>query len=489
MLFTSLSYAVFLAAVFILYWAVPHRFRWSLLLASSLYFYTTFGLKFVLVLATTTAVTYLCAILLERSRDVRHKRLWLACAVVLCAGLLLFFKYFVFISESVSALLSVFTIQMDPLMLKLAAPVGISFYTFKSISYIADVYKGRMPAERHFGVFATYISFFAEIQSGPIDRGTNLIPQLKTEKHFDYSQATYGLKLIALGLFKKMIISDNLGAIVDSVFGDVTSYSGFSLLVAAVFYSFQIYTNFSGYSDIAIGSAKLMGIDLTTNFNAPYLSASVKEFWSRWHITLSTWLRDYIYIPLGGNRRGALRKSLNIIITFLVSGLWHGANWTFIIWGGLHGTAQVLENTIQNKITPHAARDGAAEKPRMAAFKRLLSICVVFVFATIAWVFFRANSVHDALYVLRHLVDGVTSPVAYLKDAWAALGFDYRSFFISAFCIAATVAYDCLLRKGDPLVMLKKLPLFARWAIYYAVIIIFFLLLPAKASGFIYFEF
>lgn len=334
MLFNSWSFAIFLPIVFVLYWILPHKFRWILLLASSYYFYMSWNVKYVLLIFITSIISYMAALLIEWEERLLIKKWILGGTLFFCLGILFFFKYFDFISYNMIELLNVFSIQLHPITLKLLLPVGISFYTFQTLSYVIDVYKGDVAAERHFGKYAAFISFFPQLVAGPIERAENLLPQIKQKKQFNFDQVLFGLKLIIWGLFKKMVVADNFAIYVDRVYENIFQFQGFSLTLATFFFSIQIYCDFSGYSDIARGAAKLMGIELMENFRSPYFSASIKEFWSRWHISLSTWFRDYIYIPLGGNRVSKVRHYLNLLITFLVSGFWHGANWTFIAWGG-----------------------------------------------------------------------------------------------------------------------------------------------------------
>lgn len=334
MLFNSFAFAVFLPIVFVIYWALPHKFRWVLVLAASYYFYASWNAKYIFLILFTTVISYIAARLLEVANSRKKKRGILIGTVFLCLGILFFFKYFNFFIESVTAFLSLFSIQVSPVLLDILLPVGISFYTFQTLSYVIDVYKGNAPAEHHFGYYAAYISFFPQLVAGPIERTGNLLPQIKEEHKFDYYQATYGLKLMAWGYFKKVVIADTLSQYVSIVYDSPLEFHGFALILASVFFSIQIYCDFSGYSDIAVGTARLLGINLMTNFKSPYFSQSVKEFWSRWHISLSTWFRDYVYIPMGGNRVGKAHYIFNLLTTFLVSGLWHGANWTFLLWGG-----------------------------------------------------------------------------------------------------------------------------------------------------------
>ena len=348
MLFNSFQYPVFFTIVFIIYWNLEHKFRWPMLLIASYYFYMSWNAKYVALILFTTAVSYAAALLIERAESVRFKKAVLSVSALLCLGVLFVFKYFNFFFETLNAVFARFAIPLHVSTLNLLLPVGISFYTFQTLSYVIDVYRGNCRAERHFGIYATFVSFFPQLVAGPVERASNLLPQIKESRTFDYDQAVYGLKLMAWGYFKKLAIADVVAIYVDKAYENLASCTGFDLAAAVFFFTLQIYCDFSGYSDIAIGTAKLMGIDLMKNFDSPYFSCSVREFWRRWHISLSTWFRDYVYIPLGGSRCSKLRNYVNLLLTFLVSGLWHGANWTFVFWGGLHGVAQILENVAKS---------------------------------------------------------------------------------------------------------------------------------------------
>lgn len=328
MLFNSMAYAIFLPLVFIIYWCIPSKYRWILLLGASYYFYMSWNPKYVVIIAFTTVVSYLCALALEKVSSQPLRKIIMFIALTLCLGVLFIFKYYNFTLNTICHFIS-----FEPKYLDFLLPVGISFYTFQTLSYVIDVYRKEIKAEKHFGIYATFVSFFPQLVAGPIERSGNLLPQIKKKHVFDIEKARYGIWLIVWGVFKKVIVADNLAVFVDQVYGDVYSYSGFSLVLATLFFTFQIYCDFSGYSDIARGSANLFGIELMENFKSPYFSESVKDFWSRWHISLSSWFRDYLYIPMGGNRVGTIRNCFNVLVTFLVSGLWHGASWNFVIWG------------------------------------------------------------------------------------------------------------------------------------------------------------
>lgn len=387
MLFNSIQYAIFLPVVFAVYWLLPHKFRWPLLLAASYYFYMSWNPKYVVLILFTTVVSYAAALLIERCQTKRRKRAVLTLALIVCLGVLFVFKYFNFFFAALESAFRLLAIPVHPITLQLILPVGISFYTFQTLSYVVDVYRGGA-AERNFGVYATFVSFFPQLVAGPIERSENLLPQIRARHIFDYDQAMLGAKLIVVGLFKKLLIADAAAGYVDRVFANVYSYTGFPLVLAAFFFALQIYGDFSGYSDIAIGTAKLFGIDLMTNFRSPYFSASVKEFWSRWHISLSTWFKDYVYIPLGGNRCAKPRKYFNLLVTFLASGLWHGANWTYIAWGAIHGAAQIAEDLLKGVLKPL----------RENKIGHWVAVFLVFVFCNVTWIFFRAASIQDALY-------------------------------------------------------------------------------------------
>ena len=480
MLFNSFAFAVFLSIVFILYWVLPHKIRWILMLAASYYFYMSWNAKYVFLILFTTIISYAAAILLEKTERLRNKKIILIGTAVACLGVLFFFKYFNFVSESVTAVFRLFAIQMNPVLLNLLLPVGISFYTFQTLSYVIDVYKGDVKAEHHFGYYAAFISFFPQLVAGPIERTNNLLPQIKAEHKFDYDQATYGLKLMAWGYFKKIVIADTLSQFVSKVYDAPQGFSGFALVLATVFFTLQIYCDFSGYSDIAIGTAKLLGINLMTNFKSPYFSQSIKEFWSRWHISLSTWFRDYVYIPLGGSRVGKIRHAVNLLITFLVSGLWHGANWTFVIWGGIHGLGQVIENAIvpKNKLK---------EKSKGCAW--IIRVLFVFAFASFAWIFFVSNSLGDAGYVIKHAFDGITTPVAYLKNGFVDIGLGKTRLLVVLFEVFLLGIYDYISLKYDCINEISKKPVLVRYFVYLSILFIILCFKASVQAEFVYFQF
>ncbi len=479
MLFNSFSYAIFLPIVFILYWLLPHKYRWLLLFIASYYFYMSWNIKYVVLILFTTFVSYLSAILVEQQDTKKKKKFILTVTALLCLGVLFFFKYFNFVSESIVSVLSLFSIKLHPLTLKLLLPVGISFYTFQTLSYVIDVYRGDIKAEKHFGYYATFIAFFPQLVAGPIERTSNLLPQIKAKHEFDYNKATYGLKLMAWGFFKKMVIADGLSTYVSAIYDALFKFKGFSLLLATLFFAIQIYCDFSGYSDIAIGSAKLLGIDLMTNFKSPYFSQSIKEFWSRWHISLSTWFKDYIYIPLGGNRVSKLRCSFNLIVTFLASGLWHGANWTYVIWGGIHGLGQAIENLLLPK-----------GKLKSKGFIKFIRIVLVFIFVSFTWIFFVSNTLADANYVLTNWYKGIGFLSSYISNGFVDMGLGGTNFLFLIPSLLLLGVYDYFSVNNDVISCVSNKSLIVRWIIYVLFIVWLIISLPySNLNEFIYFQF
>jgi alginate O-acetyltransferase complex protein AlgI len=403
MLFNSLEFALFFVVVTAAYFLLPHKFRWSMLLIASCGFYMAFVPVYILILALTIVVDYAAAIWMEEARGPKRKILLIgsiACTVLILAV----FKYFNFLNGNLAALAHAIGWNYSIPALSILLPIGLSFHTFQSMSYVIEVYFGRQKAERHFGIYSLYVMFYPQLVAGPIERPQNLLHQFREPHRFDALRVTEGLRMMFWGLFKKVVIADRLAQVVNTVYERPHEYSAFFLALATVFFAFQIYCDFSGYSDIAIGAAKVMGFNLMKNFDRPYRSRSVAEFWSRWHISLSTWFRDYLYIPLGGNRAGVARWYFNLFMVFMVSGLWHGANWTFVIWGALHGCYIVSALLTRGFRERAAAALGLARVPALHA---ALQICVTFLCVCVGWVFFRAASVSDAWYVLSHSVAGL----------------------------------------------------------------------------------
>lgn len=427
--------------------------------------------KYIFLIVFTTVITYFCALLIERTTNDHSRKLILYISIFSCLGILFLFKYFDFFNHTILTLLHTFSLELHTATLNLLLPVGISFYTFQTMSYVIDVYKQDIPAEHHLGKYAAFISFFPQLIAGPIERARNLLPQLHKQCVFDYYSATYGLKLMAWGYFKKMVIADNVSPYVQLVFDNPKHFQGFSLVIAVFLFSLQIYCDFSGYSDIAIGVSKLLGIDLMTNFHSPYFSRTLKEFWSRWHISLSTWFKDYVYIPLGGNHCSNLRKYFNLFITFLCSGLWHGANWTYVIWGGIHGTARVIEDILTCRKHPAKGK------------------CFVYAFCCFAWIFFVSDSISDAWYVATHLFIGISNCETYFYNGIMSINLISFHNLIVGFCILILFAYDAINLRRDSIELLTKQPIVIRYTIYFLLLFLIIYFKSSTPAEFVYFQF
>lgn len=408
MLFNSFQFLVFFPVVTTLYFLLPHRFRWGLLLAASCYFYMAFIPQFILILFITITVDYFAGIGLESTQG--NKKKWILLASILAnVGMLGFFKYFNFANENIAAFANFIGWNYPIENLSIILPIGLSFHTFQSLSYTIEVYRGHQKAERHYGYLALYVLFYPQLVAGPIERPQNILHQLHEEHRLEYQRVADGLKWMAWGMFKKVVIADRMALFVNPIYDSPTSHEGPALVFATLAFAIQIYCDFSGYSDIALGSAQVMGIKLMKNFQHPYFARSISEFWRRWHISLSTWFRDYVYIPLGGNRSGARRTAINLFITFLLSGLWHGASWTFVIWGALHGIYIILNHWIEPRWTRF--RDSGFAK-RFPSLHNGLSLLSTFGLVCFAWIFFRASTLPDAFYIVTHLFSGWTTFVS-----------------------------------------------------------------------------
>lgn len=446
MLFNSQLFAVFLTAVFLLYYILPARFRWVFLLLASYGFYMNLHAAYGLLLFFSTLLTFLLALRLEKAPDQKKKRLCLTGGILPLLAILLVFKLGAPVIDRINALIDAGRLSLHPLTLRILLPAGVSFYFFQSMGYLIDVYKGKVRAERHFGHYALFISFFPQLLAGPIGRADSLLPQLKAERRFDYESASYGLKLMAWGYFKKLVIADTFAVTVNQVYDNCRSYVGLVFIITTVMYAIQIYCDFSGYSDIAIGCARLFGVELTTNFKSPYLSFSIREFWSRWHISLSTWFRDYVYIPLGGSRAGRIRHCLNLFITFLVSGFWHGSALTFLAWGAIHGLLQIIETFLYPK------RKAGAPARKKHWWQLPLTFCLV----CLAWIFFRANSIQDALWILSRLFWDIGRPLNYLKTAAICLDLSYPAMAGMALSALVLLIYDSISLKQDVIGLVSR---------------------------------
>ncbi|MDB5251209.1 MAG: putative rane protein involved in D-alanine export [Flaviaesturariibacter sp.] len=397
MLFNSIEFLLFFLIVIPLYFLLPHRLRWGMLLIASSIFYMYFKPVYILILLVTILIDYFAGIAIERTEAQKPRKLLLVLSLISNIGILFFFKYFNFISENLGGLLSLSGREVHLPVLNMLLPIGLSFHTFQAMSYTIEVYRGKQKAEKHLGYYALYVLYFPQLVAGPIERPQNILHQLREDHKFDYARFIDGLQLMLWGLFKKMVIADRLSVFVDTVYNNPHNFSGLPVILATVFFAFQIYCDFSGYTDVARGVSRIMGIELMVNFRRPYLSQSVSEFWRRWHISLSTWFRDYLYIPLGGSRGSSLFKMRNTLIVFGISGLWHGANWTYIFWGLLNGAFIIGETMLRrDKLDAYAAGTHSFGQTIRLYFNQL----VCFILICFTWVFFRANSMGDAMHVI-----------------------------------------------------------------------------------------
>ncbi|MBI3272797.1 MAG: MBOAT family protein [Planctomycetes bacterium] len=487
MLFNSLHFLLFYPVAVALYFAAPRRLRQYLLLAASWYFYAAWEPAYLLLLVLSTWVDWRVGLSIERTEAPARRRAFLLLSLVSNLGLLFFFKYYNFANDSLRAVLEHFSLP-DPLPRSdFLLPVGISFYIFQSLSYTIDVYRGALPAEPRFHTFALYVAFFPQLVAGPIERATNLLPQFAETHEFEYARAASGLRLMAWGLFKKVVIADRLALFVNPVYDDPGAWPGLTLVLATLFFGFQIYCDFSGYSDMAVGAARVMGFRIMENFRRPYFAASVADFWRRWHISLSTWFRDYLFLPLGGSRVPSGRRYANLLAVFVVSGLWHGAKWTFLAWGAIHGLCLVGLLATQAVRARVAAALGLGRLPRLALG---LSVACTYGVVNLAWVFFRADTLSDALRVLGGLGagwGGLLSPGALRAALLPEIG--WRSLFLSLGSIALLLVVETFEQRTSPGEWVARAPGWVRWAGYYALVGSVLVLGVFHGTPFIYFQF
>ena len=488
MLFNSLQFVVFFPIVIILYFIIPHNKRWIILLIASYYFYMCWKVDYIILIMISTLMDYVCSNKMSKINEKPKRKKWLLISIFSNLGILFGFKYFNFFSQNIQTLFDNYNIFFEMPFFNVLLPVGISFYTFQTLSYTIDVYNNKTTAQKHLGVFAVYVSFFPQLVAGPIERSNHLLPQFFKKHDFNYLRVKAGFQKMLWGFFKKIVIADNLAILVDGVYNNVDNYSGLTLIVATIFFTFQIYCDFSGYSDIAIGTAKVMGFELRENFKRPYFSKSIREFWQRWHITLSTWFRDYVYIPLGGNRTVKWKWYYNLIITFLVSGLWHGANWTFVIWGALHGSFLIFAIIFaqpKEKINQFI-------KNRNIFLNKIFDVSITFILVAFAWIFFRSNNINDAIYVISNLNFNVTELLNLdeLSMQFRGLGLFKEDIIKCMFLILMLCLYSTYERSEDVWKKLQKKPRWIRWSIYYILVYgILFVAPHSNVNNFIYFQF
>ena len=452
MLFNTIDFLIFLPIVLVIYYIIPEKYRHIWLLISSYYFYMCWNVKYALLILTSTVITYFSGILLKKAEETaadievvrRQKQLIIAISFISNLGILFYFKYINFALDIVTRLLSKAHISVNTPVFDVILPVGISFYTFQALSYSVDVYRGEVEPEKNFLRYALFVSFFPQLVAGPIERSKNLLAQLRKPRKFDFGYAFDGILLMLWGFFLKIVLADRIAIFVDTVYGDCEHYQGIYLIVATVLFAVQIYCDFSGYSSIAMGTAKLLGIELMDNFNAPYLSTSVADFWRRWHISLTSWFKDYLYIPLGGSKKGSLRKYFNKMIVFMLSGLWHGAQLTFVVWGAINGLYQVIGEIlipIREKVS-----DALGVNRDSEGFCVLRAI-VTFTMIDFTWIFFRADSLGRAIYIIKSILN--TENIWSLFDgSLYNCGLDEKNFRFMLIAVIVLLVADFLKRKG-----------------------------------------
>ena len=472
MVFNSIEFIIFLPVVVLLFYLLPQKVRWLMLLAASCVFYMWFVPKYILILLVTIVIDYSAGLLMERHADApRKKKLYFVISIVSTLTVLVIFKYLGFLTENLDRLCASLGMETH-LVTHIILPIGLSFHTFQSMSYVIEVYRGNQKAERHFGYYSLYVMFFPQLVTGPIERPGNLLRQLHEHKEFRYENISNGMRLIIFGFFTKMVVADHLGTYVDAVYADPDAFNSWSVMLAMVFYSFQIYCDFFGYSTIALGCAKLMGFDITDNFCTPYLSKSIAEFWHRWHISLSTWFRDYVYFPLGGSRVKYGKWVFNILVVFVLSGIWHGAAWTFLLWGLAHGLLHIVEKTLRNRIS---FKEPKAKWLKVAV--DVLCIAKTFVLVTLFWVLFRATDFANlkAVFTAATTHFGNGESLAVNSATWLYLGL-----FILSDLLLFNTRFDhwC-----------EHKPLALRWLVYGLLVFMIIACSSVNNFPFIYFQF
>lgn len=493
MLFNSIDFLIFFPIVLLVYFVIPRKTRYIWLLIASYYFYMSLSPQYLILLVILTLVTYFTGIFMEKGSPGAKKCCMIACLIV-SLGILAVFKYSGFVMDSLNGILSSLHLQPMENTFHPVLPVGISFYTFQAVGYMLDVYRGNSRAERNVVKYALFVSFFPNILSGPIERGKNMLPQienLKNLKLWDYDRITSGAVLMLWGYFQKMVIVDRVALLVNEVYDNYRMHGAIAVITATLFFSVQVYCDFAGYSNLAVGAAKLMGIELMRNFETPYFSRSVGEFWRRWHISLSTWFRDYLYIPLGGNRCSKARHYLNLMVVFLVSGLWHGASWGYVVWGALHGAYQIIG--IQTKQLRRRIADRLQFRQESFSYK-LMQTGMTFVLVGFAWIFFRAENVRQAGGMISRLFTR-WDPWTLFDESIYTWGLDRKEFWIAIFVIAVLLVVDLVrrVRQQDVIQLLSAQCIWFRWGLY--LLLLFAILIWGQYGPeydpqvFLYFEF
>lgn len=492
MVFNSLHFIIYFIIVTSLYFVLPHNKRWFLLLLSSCYFYMAFVPIYILILAFTIVIDYIAGRMIENAEGKRRK-MFLIFSLIANIGVLSVFKYYNFINLNFSALLNDIGWNNPLPNLSILLPIGLSFHTFQAMSYTIEVYRGHQKAEKHFGIYSLYVMFYPQLVAGPIERPQNLLHQFREKHNFDYQRIVDGLKLMLWGFFKKVVIADRLAIAVNQIYSNPQDYQGIHFILVTFFFTIQVYCDFSAYSDIAIGAAKVMGISLMKNFRRPFFASSIAELWQRWHISLTSWFKDYVYIPLGGNRVSKYRWYLNLFIVFLISGLWHGANWTYIAFGAFHGfylTFAIITSSFRNKISDMF---GFNKFTRLTKIRKIIITFSLFAFSLCL---FRSKDFAEFYYISTHFFDGMGTFLmnlgnsSYWRSLFSAFGMPESELYIAFATIIILFIVEFFQEKNNILEIIKSKPLIVRWSLYYA-IIIGILFFGAYNSGqqFIYFQF
>lgn len=490
MLFNSLQFLIFFPIVTLVYFAIPHKIRYLWLLGASYYFYMCWNPEYAFLMLASTVVTYLSGIFIDKGKTEISRKITVGVSFCINLAILFYFKYFYFTVDNINAVrqmlnLSALTPKFDVIL-----PVGISFYTFQALSYTVDVYRKELRPEKNFLKYALFVSFFPQLVAGPIERSKNLVTQISERHYFDYNRVRHGLLLMLWGFFQKLVIADRAAILVNSVYNNTENYGGIMFVIATLCFAVQIYCDFASYSIIAKGAAEVMGFRLMENFAQPYLSLSIAEFWRRWHISLSSWFKDYLYIPLGGNRKGMLRKYFNLMVVFLVSGLWHGASWNFVAWGFIHGFYQIFGG-----MTDNLRRLGCElinvdrTKPQYKWFRRFIT----FVLVCFAWIFFRSESLSQAIYIVKSIFTDFRAWSVY-DGGITSLGLDMANIWVLVIAICVQFMVSIREYSGvQAFEAVEKMHLLARWPLYIALlfaVLIFGIYGPGfEQSQFIYFQF
>jgi alginate O-acetyltransferase complex protein AlgI len=483
MLFNSVEFLIFFPVVFVLYFITPHKYRWTVLLAASYYFYICWEPFYITLIITSTIIDYFLSKKIRRTEKLSTKKQLLILSLTANLGLLFLFKYFNFFNDSLRTVFGYIDCSYNVPEIEILLPVGISFYTFQTLSYTIDIYYNRLEPEKHFGKFALFVSFFPQLVAGPIERATNLLPQFNQKVSFDYNRIKDGFVIVLWGYFQKTVIADRLSIYVDAVYDNPEDFDGSRVWIATYFFAFQILCDFSGYTDIARGCAKMLGFDLMCNFKQPYFSTSITDFWRRWHISLSSWFRDYVYFPMGGNRVKIRRAYINLALVFVISGLWHGASWTFVIWGCLHAVYVVLEKFFKIKVN--------SDSLRLKNIAQWLRAIIVFHFVVLAWVFFRAGTVGEAFLLIHNMfvfdIDSFFQIGFYKKGVYDISKFDLILSFVLVIVLLCINYLEVLYGRLHRLISSQNT--IVRWGIYYGLIVSLIELSIKDYSQFVYFQF